>query len=351
MSISNSNQILDIKFLEAKDAVRWDQFVERCPEATFFHKAGWKDVFERAFAHKTFYMFAEAAGVIQAVLPLVQIKSYLFGNALKSTPFCVHGGIAAESELARVALQKRACELAVNLGVEYLEMRNRFAQNKDDKWEAKDLYVSFRKTMDPDPDVNFNAIPRKQRAMVRKGIDAGLTGKIDNDLDVFYRAYSESVRNLGTPVFSKKYFSLLREIFPQESDILTVRLNGEIISSVLSFYFRKEVLPYYAGGTKKAREVKGNDFMYWDLMRRACERGYEVFDYGRSKKGTGAYSFKKNWGFEPEPLTYEYFLVGLEKMPDVSPMNPKYRYFIKLWQKLPLSISMLIGPVISKDLG
>jgi FemAB-related protein (PEP-CTERM system-associated) len=230
-------------------------------------------------------------------------------------------------------------------------MRNRYAQNKDDNWESKDLYVSFQKQLDPDPEANFKAIPRKQRAMVRKGIDAGLVGSVDNDLGAFYRAYAESVRNLGTPVFSKKYFKLLREVFANESDILTIRFNGELISSVLSFYFRDQVMPYYAGGTKKARALKGNDFMYWDLMRRACEKGYRVFDYGRSKKGTGAYSFKKNWGFEPEPLTYEYYLVSLEKMPDISPMNPKYQYFIRVWQKLPLSISMMIGPVVSKNLG
>ena len=351
MPTNSTNQIVDVKTLELQDYGRWDEFVERCSEATFFHKSGWKEVFERAFGHKTYYMYAEVAGVIQAVLPLTHIKSRLFGNALKSTPFCVHGGIAAETELARIALQKRACELAKEFNVDYLEMRTKYAQNREGPWESKDLYVTFQKEMDPDPEVNFNAIPRKQRAMVRKGIDFGLAGEVDNDLDTFYRGYSESVRNLGTPVFSKKYFSVLRQVFVNESDILTVKLNGELVTSVLSFYFKDQVMPYYAGGTKKARDLKGNDFMYWDLMRRACERGYKVFDYGRSKKGTGAYSFKKNWGFTPEPLAYEYYLVNIDRMPDVSPMNPKYRYFIKFWQKLPLPVSMFLGPLISKNLG
>jgi FemAB-related protein (PEP-CTERM system-associated) len=119
----------------------------------------------------------------------------------------------------------------------------------------------------------------------------------------------------------------------------------------MNFYFRDEVLPYYGGGTAEARELKGNDFMYWDLMRRSCERGLQMFDYGRSKQGSGSYSFKKNWGFEPQPLYYEYFLVKAKSVPDVSPMNPKYRMFIAVWKKLPLHVTQFLGPHIVKYLG
>ena len=338
-----------VRELDTGRAAQWDAFVEDCPDATFFHRAGWREVIERAFGHDTHFLYAERDGRIEGVLPLGHVRSRLFGNALISSPFCVHGGIAATSPDAAIALQQAAQSLATRLGVDYLEFRNLEARNPD--WEHKDLYVRFRKTIDPDPEANMLAIPRKQRAMVRKGIKAGLVSEIDHDIDRLYVAYSESVRNLGTPVFSRRYFRILQEVFGSDCEILTVTLNGDLISSVMSFYFRDEVLPYYGGGTVDARAVQGNDFMYWELMRRSCERGLKWFDYGRSKEGTGSYSFKKNWGFEPEPLHYEYWLVKAAAMPNVSPTNPKYRLFIETWKRLPLPVARMLGPWIARSLG
>lgn len=340
---------MEVRQLSPESVGRWEAFVEYCPEATFFHRAGWKNVIEQAFGHQTYFLYAEKAGGIEGVLPLGHIRSRLFGNALVSTPFCVYGGIAAVSEAARIALEKAAEELAVQLNVDYLELRNR--SRSQAHWPVKELYVTFRKAIDPDPEKNLQAIPRKQRAMVRKGIQAGLVSEIDANSERFIAAYSESVRNLGTPVFPRKYFQMLCKEFGNDCEVLTVTKDGRTISSVLSFYFRDEVLPYYGGGTEAARRFKSNDFMYWELMRLACERGVRVFDYGRSKKGTGSYSFKKNWGFEPEPLFYQYRLVKADKVPDINPLNPKYRLFIALWKRLPLPVANVIGPQIAKSLG
>jgi FemAB-related protein (PEP-CTERM system-associated) len=215
----------------------------------------------------------------------------------------------------------------------------------------QDLYVTFRKQIDPDVEHNLLAIPRKQRAMVRKGIKAGLKSEIDNGVERFFAAYADSVHRLGTPVFPKRYFQILREVFGPDCEVMTVTHDGQLVAGVLSFYFRDEVLPYYGGGTASARDVAGNDFMYWDLMRRACERGIRVFDYGRSKRGTGSFDFKKNWGFEPQPLHYEYLLIKGKHVPEHNPLNPKYSLFIKMWQRLPLPLANLIGPHIVKSLG
>jgi FemAB-related protein (PEP-CTERM system-associated) len=340
---------MEIKTLDQQSMARWDQFVENCPEATFFHKAGWKEVIERAFGHTIHFLYAEEKGEICGVLPLGHVKSFLFGNALISSPFCVYGGIAANSEAARNVLDEAACRLARELGVDYLEMRNR--QEHKAERPRKALYVTFRKALDSDPDVNLQAIPRKQRAVVRKGIKSGMVSVIDHDVERFYQAYGESVRNLGTPVFSKRYFKTIMEVFSDCCEVQAIEFEGKLVASVMSFYFRDEVLPYYGGGTSEARSLKGNDFMYWELMRRATEKGVKIFDYGRSKEGTGSYRFKKHWGFEPEPLHYEFELVNATEMPDINPMNPKYKIFIELWQKLPLPISMMIGPWISKNLG
>jgi FemAB-related protein (PEP-CTERM system-associated) len=335
--------------MQPADEARWDEFVLNCPEATFFHRAGWKRVIERAFGHKTWFLYAESEGHIQGILPLAEINSRLFGHALISLPFCVYGGIAATSEAAAQALDQAAQALARQQNVDHLEYRNLKPVHPD--WPGKDLYVTFRKEIDPDVERNMLAIPRKQRAMVRKGIKAGLASEIDDGVERFFSVFADNVHRHGTPALPKRYFALLKETFGSDCEVLSVLKDGQVLSSVLSFYFRDEVLPYYAGDTLAARDVAANDFKYWELMRRACERGIKVFDYGRSKRGTGPFDFKKNWGFEPQPLHYEYQLHRAKAVPDHNPLNPKYQLFIKAWQKLPLPLANFIGPHIVKNLG
>ena len=349
MSAQARDEEITTRPVRPEDYQAWNAFVESCPSATFFHRVEWKDVIEQAFGHPAHFLLAERNGRILGVLPLARVKSLLFGDALASTPFCVYGGVAAVDERTRVLLEEAAERLAVELGVDYLELRNRINSVHD--WPKKDLYVTFRKAIDPDPEANMRAIPRKQRAMVRKGIKAGLVSEIDDDIDRFYAAYSTSVRNLGTPVFSKRYFRILKGAFGDSCEILTVTKDGHTVSSVMNFYFRDEVLPYYGGGTQDARALKANDFMYWEVMRRAAEGGVRVFDYGRSKVGTGSYSFKKNWGFEPESLHYQYRLVKAREIPDVNPLNPKYRLFIEAWRRLPLPLANWFGPLLARNLG
>ncbi len=340
---------LTVREMQQTDKVRWDAFVDSCLDATFFHRSGWKEVIERAFGHKTYFLLAEQDGVIQGVLPLAQIRHFLFGHSLSSLPFCVYGGIAATSMPAREKLDAAAQDIASKLNVDYLEYRNIRPHHED--WPSKDLYVTFRKPIDPDVEQNMKNIPRKQRAMVRSGIKNNLVSELDDGIERFFGVFSDNMLRHGTPALSKGYFALLMETFGQDCEVLSVTHDGEVVSSVLSFYFRDEVLPYYAGDTVKARSLAANDFKYWELMRRACERGYRVFDYGRSKRGTGSFDFKKNWGFEATPLSYEYQLHKAQAVPDQNPLNPKYQLFIKAWRKLPLSVANFIGPHIVKNLG
>ncbi len=340
---------VSVRGFEPRDARAWDEYVRSHPEGTFFHLAGWQEVLRRAFGHPSHYLLAEAGGRIVGVLPLAHVRSLLFGNALVSTPFCVYGGIVASGAEAFAALEAAGCALAQRLGVDYLELRNRVRRHP--QWPCKDLYVTFRKAIDPDPEKNMLAIPRKQRAMVRKGIKEELRAEADATVDRHYEMYSESLRNLGTPVFGKAYLQALRDVFGDDCDVVTILKGDRAVASVLNFYFRDEVLPYYGGGTGEARAVAGNDYMYWAVMERARERGCRLFDYGRSKRGTGAFDFKTHWGFEPEPLHYEYFLVRRREMPNLSPTNPKYGKAIELWRKLPLRLTQMIGPPVAKYLG
>ena len=339
-----------VKVLDATGESAWDAFVDGCPDATFFHRAGWRRVLEEALGHHAHYLFAQRDGAITGVLPLGHVKSRLFGNALISVPFCVYGGVAAQDAQSAQALTNAARDLADKMGVDYLELRHRERRNPD--WPCKDdLYVTFRKPIDPDLEKNMLAIPRKQRAMVRKGIKHELRSEADTGIERFFPIYADSVRRLGTPVFSRRYFEALLKVFGPECDVLTVTKDGHPVSSVLNFHFRDEILPYYGGGTEQARAVAGYDFLYWEVMRRACERGCRTFDYGRSKRGTGSYSFKKNWGFEPEPLYYEYHLVRAKEIPSINPLNPKYRLFIEGWKRLPTPVANILGPWVSRGLG
>jgi FemAB-related protein (PEP-CTERM system-associated) len=349
MSAETPEPLLIVKEMQQSDVQRWDQFVFAAPQSSFFHRAGWKEVITRAFGHSTHFLYVESQGEIQGVLPLAHINSLLFGNSLSSLPFCVYGGIVAKSQAATDALDRAAQALASSLNAEYLEYRHMHPVHPERP--TKDLYVTFRKEIDPDLEKNMLAIPRKQRAMVRKGIKAGLESTIDQDVDRFFDAYAASVHRLGTPVFSKKYFRILKEVFAESCEILTITNAGRTVSSVMNFYFRDEVLPYYGGGFVEAREVAGNDFMYWELMRRSCERGIRIFDFGRSKQGTGSFDFKKNWGFVPQQLHYEYNLLRAKSIPDTNPLNPKYQLMIKVWQRLPRFVVNAIGPHVVKNLG
>lgn len=335
---------------EERDLDAWAAFVETSPDATFFHRIEWKRIIEEVFGHRTHYLVAERDGNIVGVLPLCEIKSVIFGHSLVSLPFAVYGGAAVTDEAARVGLHAAAADLSRRLGVQHLELRNRVSQ--EPAWPQQDLYVTFRKSLAPTVDANLLAIPRKQRAMVRKGIKHGLNGELDTDVNRFFDIYADSMHRHGTPPFPKKYFTALRHAFGEACEVLTVLgTSGQPLSTVLSFYFRDEVLPYYAGDCIAAREVAANDFKYWDLMRRACERGVRVFDYGRSKRGTGSFDFKKNWGFEPTPLAYEYLLLKRNAIPQNNPANPKYRAFIALWRRLPRCVVNAAGPVIVRNLG
>lgn len=342
-----------LHLLQPHERARWDAFVRACPDATFFHLSGWQKVIEASFGIKTWFYYVQQDGQIQGVLPLAEIKSRLFGHSLGAMPFCVYGGVAAIDEGARVLLDEAADKLARELGVGHLEYRGMTRAHPDDAdWHTKELYVTFRKEISADDEANMNAIPRKQRAMVRKGIKLGLKGVVEDNVDRMFEAYANSVLRLGTPVFPKKYFALLQQTFGDECEVRSIYTEDDrLVASVLSFYWRDEVVPYYGGGMDLAREVAGNDFMYWNLMQAAAARGCRIFDYGRSKLGTGAYDFKKNWGFTATPLPYEYKLYGADKLPDNNPLNPKYQLFIKMWKKLPLPVANFLGPYIVRNLG
>jgi len=339
-----------VRYARDDDATAWDAFVFKSANGTFFHRFGWRAIFRDVFGLTPHYLVAENGDEIIGILPLVHQKSVLFGNSLIAAPFCVEGGSVAINPETRVRLDEEAISLVYKLKAGSLEYRSRVA-NRTGWAVRKDLYATFERELSSDDEENLQAIPRKQRAVVRKTLKSSLTSHVDGDANALFRVYSESVRNLGTPVFPKTYFEALLKIFGSDCDVVVVREGSEPVSAVMNFYFRETVMPYYGGGRPAARRNGANDFMYWEVMRRAVARGYRRFDFGRSKAETGAFAFKKNWGFEPQWLEYEYYLAPGVALPDKNPNNPKYAGLIEVWKRLPLPVANLIGPYLIRGLG
>lgn len=344
--------MLSIHRLEPGDtagAARWDAFVQGCEASSFFHRASWQDVIGQVFGHATFFYFAERAGQIVGVLPLAQVRSRLFGNALTSLPFASVAGIASDDAEAVAALQQHADTLARRLGVDHLELRNATRQQD---WPTLDLYVDFRMPIPAVLDDRMLAIPQKRRNMVRKAIKLGLRAVPDDTVDRFFPVFARNARDHGTPTLPKRFFEALTQRFGRDCRILSIdNAQGRCISSILCFFHHGDVLAYYAGETPEARGTAANDFKYWEVMKWAQAAGCTRFDIGRSKQGTGSFEFKRLWGFEPHPLHYQFLLLKRDQVPQNNPTNPKYRLMISAWQRLPMPLANWMGPLIVRSLG
>jgi FemAB-related protein (PEP-CTERM system-associated) len=327
------------------DDPRWDPYVASRPEGTFFHRAGWQRVFARTFGYRWHGLLALRDGRVAGLLPLFQVPGFPHGTSLISSPFAVYGGVIADDAEAGEALLAAATELGARSGARYVELRDgmRFPD-----LPVKDLYVTFRRPIGPNHEANFAAIRGKQRTSIRNAQKHGLTARTGGAelLPVLYPIYSHSVRNLGTPVFPRSLFRDLIEEFPSDSGILVVDHAGKPVSAVLFFLHGGHVLPHYAGTLRPAYRYSASDFMYWSLMRVAADRGCRVYDFGRSKRGTGAFLYKQHWGLEPTPLAYQYRLLRDRAIPDLSPRNPRFGLAIKAWRRLPLPVAERIGPAV-----
>lgn len=328
------------------DADRIAAFVTETPGATPFHLPAWSMAVEVGCGQRARYLVAERGnGAIAGVLPLTEMRSPLFGRALVSTGFGVDGGILGEGV---APLAAAAWTLAQRIGCPGVELRGGALP---EEWDVDaDSYLGFARDLAGDDAAELLAIPRKQRAEVRRalGIDLEVvTGDTPALLREHYRIYAESVRNLGTPVFPARLF---REVAGRlDADVLTVRHEGRPVASVLSLYFGGTVYPYWGGGGAAARALRANDRMYFALMAHARARGAARFDFGRSKTGTGAAAFKKNWGFAPMPRHYATRSAGPRR--EVNPLNPKYAAMVAAWKRLPLPIANRLGPWIARGLG
>ncbi len=327
----------------------WDQFVQSSTNGTVFHLTSWRRVVESVFQMKPHYLFAADGDTIRGVLPLFEVRGLLSGHVLISVPYAVYGGLCGTDPEARKALLGAARGLAVQRHVKHIELRHLY--NPEPDLPAKSLYVTFMKPLDPDPEANLKVVRRKQRAEVRQGIKSGLEARRGwEHLTAFYDVYATNRKRLGSPPFPRRLFDVVRDLFGKDSQLLTIWNQGRMLSGVMSLFYKDQVVPYYGAALEEGFPLGVNDFMYWELMRASCLAGFKVFDFGRSREGTGPYNFKRHWGFEPTPLSYQYILNGSSKIPNFSPSNPRLQFFIDAWKRLPLAVTKWLGPQLTRRL-
>ncbi|HVR89538.1 MAG TPA: FemAB family XrtA/PEP-CTERM system-associated protein [Novosphingobium sp.] len=353
LDASVQHRLVDLA--EPGEALRLEAFVAQHPEGTPFHRPAWLDAVAAGTGNRALALVAEKRGELCAYLPLSEIHSPIFGRMLASSGFAVGGGLLATDGFKTGRLFAVLEELALRRSCPAIELRGGMLPAKRAGWKVRhDSHSGFSGPLAADEEAQLLAIPRKQRAEVRKGRANELTievGNSDRDRAAHYAVYSESVRNLGTPVFPRSLFDAVFDAFGSAADILTVRHNSAPVASVLSLYHGDAVMPYWGGGTRAARQLRANDVMYYSLMLHARQRGCRSFDFGRSKTGSGAYDFKRNWGFEPQPLGYAQWTAPGAEPRDADPSSDKHSSSIALWRHLPLVVANRLGPMIARGLG
>ncbi|MBT0669122.1 FemAB family PEP-CTERM system-associated protein [Novosphingobium profundi] len=346
-------RLVDLR--DAGECARLDAFVAAHPQGSPFHRPAWFVSVARATGNRAFALVQEKAGELVALLPLDCIESPIFGRVLASSGFAVGGGVLAGEGAEPAALFDAAAELAGRLACTAIELRGGVLPDDGEGWALqRESHCNFARALTADDEAELLAIPRKQRAEVRKSLSDDLSvtvGRGEGERAAHYAVFCESYRNLGTPVFPRALLDGVLDAFGEDADILTVRHEGRPVASVISLYHKRAVMPYWGGGCWEARRLRANDRMYYELMLHARRKGMTHFDFGRSKTASGAYHFKRNWGFTPEPLTYAQWTAPGAKSREANPASGKLSLQIKLWQRLPLGLANRFGPLIARGLG
>lgn len=345
--LSHEVRVLDDEKLYAG----WDEYVNKTASAGIYHLSGWKNLIEELFGHKTLYLYStDRAGEINGVLPVVRLKSGLFGNYGVSMPYFNYGGVVAESEEIERALLEEACEAMQPLGVSHLEFRH--TSERESSWPVRRDKVAMILELPDKEETLWKALGSKLRSQIkrprRENPQVTLGGP--ELLDDFYRVFAINMRDLGTPVYSKDFFRWILQAFPTAGRIIIVYLHGKPVGGAFLLGFRDVLEIPWASTLKEVNRLSVNMLLYWEVLRFAINTGYKRFDFGRCTRGSGTYRFKSQWGANEKQLYWHYWLRDGSKLPGLNPDNPKFRLAISVWQRLPLFVANLLGPPIVKNL-
>ena len=334
---------LQVSLATPGDEDTWDSFVNTRADVAGYHAWGWRRVFANAFGHEPVYLIARQDDEVTGLLPLVQIKSLLFGNSLTSLPFLNYGGVMSDTAAAAEALIAAACDQALARKCRHVELRHVARQfpNLPCKTHKVAMHLQLTPTI-------WDDLDRKVRNQIRKAEKSGLVVERGGEhlLGDFYAVFARNMRDLGTPVYSRRLFEEVLRTFPERAQLHIVRLNGQPIAAGFTYRTASMVQLPWASSIREYNSLCANILLYWDAIQFAQSTGAGVFDMGRSTPNEGTFKFKAQWGAEPVPLHWEYQLTSAGELPNVSPANPKFQLAIALWQRLPLGVATRVGPMI-----
>jgi serine/alanine adding enzyme len=331
-------------------AAEIDRFAHAHPAATGYHLVGWLGVIERAFGHETMPLAAVSADGVEGLLPLVFFRSRIFGRFTVSMPFLNYGGLAADAPAVRQCLVDRAVEETRTRGGAHLELRHAAQLCPD--LAPKRHKVSMRLTLEESPERQWEALDRKVRNQIRKGEKSQLSvsnGGVEM-LDDFYAVFAHNMRDLGTPVYAKRFFDEILRTFPGTSRLFVVYHESRPVAASLVYWHRSMAEVPWASALRSSNPLSANVLLYWHMLKFSIERGFTVFDFGRSTPNAGTFHFKRQWGAQPLELVWEYWNAGGAPPPSMNPDNPKFDLAIRIWQRLPVSVATAIGPHVIRNI-
>ena len=335
---------LCVRELTEQDHAAWDKFVSEHPHGSPFHLMAWRRSIEETFGFEPQYRLALEGAHIRGVLPMFLVKNLVLGSALISVPFATYGGILADTQTVRDALGADAQSLGESLAVGYIELRNAYLEQCAG-FERISRYATFVQAVMPDEEASLRALPANMRSKVRRALKRGFsTRRQTGDFRAFAGLHAANYRRLGTPSFPLRHYAALLKNFGDCVDIREVLLEDRVVAASMNFFFRDHVHSFYVASDDRYRRALPNVYLYFDNMRWAGQNGYRYFDFGRSKKQSGPYEFKRRWGIVPRELPYEILLIRRNDLPNFSPANPRLQMAIRIWKKIPLPLTRILGP-------
>jgi FemAB-related protein (PEP-CTERM system-associated) len=333
------------------DQARIEEFLTRTDSATSYHRPAWGSIIEDCFGHRFIGLICEEGdGSIRGVLPLVHMKSRLFGNFIVSMPYFNYGGVCATGSRAAESMLRTAVEIARDLGAEHIELRQQ--ENLNNGMAVKTSKVSMRLPLRKNPKELWDSFPSKLRSQIRIPMRKGMkirVGKVE-ELDGFYEVFSINMRDLGTPVYPKGFFRSILDRFRETTWVATVSMGSAPVAAGILAGYKDRIEVPWASSIRKYNPLSPNMLLYWTILEFASRQGYSVFDFGRSTAGEGTYRFKEQWGAKPVPMYWHYWVRPGASMPDLTNRNPKYRLAIEAWKRLPVPVTRILGPPIVKNI-
>ncbi len=340
---------MGIRELQAQDKVAWDAYVTRASVANPYHLSNWQEVMSETLHLRTHFLWAEDNGRAVGVLPLVRIHSRLAGHYLTSLP----GAVCADDEEVAQALIARAVELVKAVGAKYLILRDSLRKWDVPELVTQDHHCTLVVPLSDDPDEVLKSANRRVRQSVNKAARAGIEVEIGREqLDDFYPIYAQAMRDRGTPTQGRRFFRSVFSQFPDNYTLLVMRRNGQILGGGFVAGFENTLFATWGGMLREFYNLRPNYLLYWETLKYACEHGYKWLDLGRSTYDSGAFQFKKQWCAEAQPLYQQAFLNGAAELPvvgDEREGDRSYRWFVKVWERLPLPVTEVAGPWLRKQ--